>query len=208
MLAGRRNTVLGNALIALGVGLFACGVFVRLLEARSADTTPKQLTQTPATSEENLREENRKKGEDFEKWVVSKFDNRYFRVLEWRGDKQTHGHYAESSRLPDLEMEFKLHGEASVFAVECKWRKSFYREGVEWTYPTQLEGYRSYAKQRQRPVFVVIGVGGTASDPNQVFVIPLVDLSETLIPKLKLMAYRRNNTNRNFFFDESTSTLR
>lgn len=207
--------MIGNLMIAAGVALIASGAAVLVLAGRNSETQSRGLTEPQSNGSaerppdaESTREQNLKKGGEFENWVVSKFDSRYFKVLEWRGDKASHGHYAESSRSPDLEMDFALKEQTMRFAVECKWRKSFYRDGIEWSYPGQIDSYRSFASTRKMPVFVVLGVGGTPGDPNEVFVVPLPELKSPFVPRAFLMGFRRNNANRNFYLDVHRGSLR
>ena len=197
--------MLANILISVGLTLLACGIFLRL-SARPADI---QVPSTGASEpSQSSREENVRKGMEFEEWVVSRFDNRYFRIKDWRGDKGAFGRHVDSSRLPDLELEFR-HKEANKqFAVECKWRKNYYKDGIEWSYPDQIECYRSFASEKNLPVFIVIGLAGTPGDPNTVFVVPLHEIDGPFLTREFLNLHRRSNPNRNFFLDLQTESLR
>lgn len=76
---------------------------------------------------------------------------------------------------PDLK--FSLVGK--IFSVECKWRNQFNEKGfITWSYPGQIERYNDYQKKTNTPVFVTIGVGGTADNPEQFFLIPLYRLTK------------------------------
>jgi uncharacterized membrane protein YebE (DUF533 family) len=47
----------------------------------------------------------KKKGNDFEKYVVEKFSKKYFKLKEWAGDKYVNGTYAETTLHPDLVLQ-------------------------------------------------------------------------------------------------------
>ncbi len=62
-----------------------------------------------SSSQSNLEESNsdhlsdsQKKGEEFEKFIVKKFNKEYFTLKEWTSDKYIDGIYAESTRNPDI----------------------------------------------------------------------------------------------------------
>ncbi len=72
----------------------------------------------------------RKCGLDFEKFIILKFNKKYFKVKEWAGDKYVDGVYAETTLNPDMVLEFKLGDDTELFSVECKWRHNFSGDGV------------------------------------------------------------------------------
>ncbi|MFI5457522.1 MAG: hypothetical protein ACHRXM_18930 [Isosphaerales bacterium] len=123
--------------------------------------------------------DSQEKGIEFEKWVVAHLHRGFYTIKEWRGDKYVEGNYAETSSNPDLEVEFHMREIRKPFAIECKWRHD-YEQGekpyVDWASDRQIENYRGFAKARNMPVFVVIGIGGAPNDPAEVFVVPLNSL--------------------------------
>ncbi|MDI9879956.1 hypothetical protein [Flectobacillus longus] len=160
---------------------------------------------TPST-DHSLKYE---KGEAFEKYVVQKFSRNLFRVKEWRGDKFVNGQYAETTTYPDLTFEFSFRNITQTFAVECKYRSDYYRDGIEWCKPYQLENYKHYAQRFRIPVFVVIGVGYSPYEPDELFVIPLKALQDTFVTKYFLKGYQKYNFHEsNFYFDPQTRDLR
>jgi hypothetical protein len=148
-------------------------------------------------------EENKRKGDEFEKWVVKKFDTAFFKVGEWRSDKYVDGIYPESNHFPDLEINFcyKKKNITKTFAVECKWRKSFYKGGINWAKGYQVKYYTDYASRLEIPVFVILGVGKEPSDPEKVFIIPLKDIKNDFLTDIELKPYLHNDIKGNFFFD-------
>ena len=151
-----------------------------------------------------------RKGSRFEAYVVTKFSRKYFRVLHWRGDKNINGVYAESDKNPDLEMEFRLGENRTRFAVECKWRKQQFGEKscVSWAKKRQITNYNSYAVGRKIPVFVIIGVGGSPDDPEDVYIVPLTRLKYPYATMDYLQQFRRRNIHSDFFFDADGPVLK
>ena len=177
------------------------------IEEVKEEATPQPATQ-PAETSVNENDESYEKGVAFEEYIVSRFSKKYFSLKEWRGDKSSNGVYAQSNTYPDMEYTFKLHGETYNFAVECKWRAKYNKENkVEWSYEEQLARYRQFAKDKNIPVFIVIGIGGTPSTPANVFVVPLASIKNVELSKSWLENYR-HDLSKNMFFDIPTQSLR
>jgi hypothetical protein len=146
---------------------------------------------------------------DFEKYIVRKFDKKYFTLLEWAGDKYTEGVYAKTTRHPDLKIRFKLNNEVKVFAVECKYRSGYYKNGIEWCKAHQLNGYKKFAMETRMPVFVALGVGGTADNPADLYILPVEKISDIFLSKEALFPFKKVNAQeRNLFFDLKTEMLK
>jgi hypothetical protein len=157
-------------------------------------------------AETEVIDQDKKKGNDFEKYVVEKFNKKYFKLKEWAGDKYVNGTYAETTLHPDLVLEFKLKGETRTFAVECKWRKNLYNNGVEFANNDQLARYRKFAKQQNIAVWVAVGVGGEASNPKSVSIIPLSEIETTFL-SLELLKKYNHNIEKGFYYDMESGKL-
>ncbi len=169
------------------------------------NTTAIPVETTIRTSKETAEE----KGKEFTKLIISKFDKKYFKLKEWRSDKYEDGVYPEANKYPDLEFEFTLRETKSIFAVECKWRKNYYKNGVEWAKEYQLNNYKTFAKDRKIPVFVAIGVGGTPNNPEEVFIVPLEKMKDNFLSQTELKKYEKADfKDKNFFFDSKNETLK
>jgi hypothetical protein len=146
------------------------------------------------------------KGYDFEKFIVERFDANYFTLLEWRSDKFHNGKFPISSTLPDLEYQFKSSRHSVTFAVECKWRNTFYDYSIIWAKSYQMENYKKYEQDKSIPVFVIIGIGGVPQNPEVLYVVPLKDISNTMLFEYQLRPYLRYKKG-NFFLTVETMTL-
>lgn len=150
--------------------------------------------------------DSKKKGYDFEKFVVKKFTKEYFKLMEWTSDKYTDGIYAENAKQPDLVYEFTLGDNSHNFAVECKWRKTFYNNEVEIATTQQIKNYKAFEKKRGVPVFVTLGIGGEPSSPKQLYIIPLNKIFSDKVDQSFLKEFEQVPS-RNFFFDYKSKSL-
>lgn len=172
-------------------------------------------------SESDVNAENEKtskqKGDEFENFVISKFDRRYFLLKDMRSDKGFEGNYPESNKYPDLILEYKP--ESVQFAVECKWRQRWwdvnYKSYINWTGGDddrggrKIETYLQYSQEKGVPVFVAIGIGGKPSAPEELFVAPLDSLKLPKAEKTYLERFRKRNFKEsNFYFDCKNCSLK
>lgn len=166
-----------------------------------------QIALSDVESETALIDYSKKQGDDFEKFVVKKFNKDFFTIKEWAGDKYVDGSYAETTPQPDLLMELRIQENTSRFAVECKWRKNLYKNGIIFASREQLNRYKSYEEKNGIQVFLAIGMGGKGMSPENLYVIPLNDIDKNYIHKSKLSRYEKDKDN-NFFYDYKTKKLK
>jgi len=157
--------------------------------------------------ETEVIDQNKKSGNDFEKFIVQKFDKKYYIIKNWAGDKYVDGRFAETTPQPDLLIELKQKEGNKLFAVECKWRKNERNESFEFATNEQLERYRKYETEHKIPVFVAIGMGGEGSNPKQLFIIPLKRLKYNKISIDYLKQFEKQ-IDKEFFFDKDDGILR
>lgn len=166
-----------------------------------------QLSKSDIEAETEIIDQKKKSGDDFEKFVVQKFNRKYFNVKEWAGDKYINGVFADTTPQPDILLELKLDQETAELSVECKWRKNLYKGGVEFASLNQLKRYKDFENSRKIPVFVAIGIGGKASAPESLFIVPLQKVDSNFIKLEKLKPYEKN-IEKNFFYDIKTKELK
>jgi len=167
-----------------------------------------QLQQKQQTKETDIIDKDKQKGLDFEKLVIQKFSKKYFTLLEWAGDKYVNGTYAETTTQPDIKLRFTLHDIKHEFAVECKYRSYYFENSIEWCKDWQLKNYRKYATEKNIPVFIVIGIGGTASVPDKLFVVPLDKIESLYLSETFLNQFQKFNFNeKDFFYDPKRKSL-
>jgi hypothetical protein len=134
------------------------------------------------------------KGLLFEDYMVTLFNKRNFRLLEWRSDKvASNGVRPESCCWPDLVFESKGRRK-NYFSVECKWRKQFFDGGLDWADIDKIGRYKSYQQEFNIPVLIAIGIGGLPSNPEHLFVTPLDHICMyPFVFRSRLIPFRRDS---------------
>ncbi len=188
------------AYLFITLGILLCISGIVLLSKKRIVTKPKE--ENP-----NSFEANKAKGDAFESFVVQQFDKKYFTLQEWRGDKYVNGNYPVSNHFPDLEVSYKWKDTEDHFALECKWRKNFYKGAIEWAKDYQLRNYEEYANKTKLAVFVIIGVGGSPDNPKDLFILPLNEILSERIEKKSLLPYRKKAESK-FFWDFKKGVLK
>lgn len=212
------NKNMGYVLIGIGLAIVLWGLLL-VTKPKKVEKPEKEFIQ-PEKELDNQAEngnikqesfdENKAKGDAFERFVVKNFDPKYFTLQEWRSDKYVDGIYPISNHFPDLEVifDFKSKGIRQLFAIECKWRKNYYKNSIEWARDYQIRNYKEYADTIKIPVFVVIGVAGEPENPQELFIVPLQKMAGGTISKNELMQYKKNPEDNRFFWDYNKTELR
>lgn len=178
----------------------------RKIYAYKSQTSPESLSKDRLTDTDySTLTPEQQKGYLFEKYVVSLVStNKGFSIESWRGDK-TADRYIKANSYPDLEIELKL-DKVYSFAIECKWRAQLWNGKIEWAKEHQYKNYTSYESDKQKPVFIVLGIGGTPSIPENIYIIPLKHLKSVELSFFELNKYRRNRSGK-FYFDTTKQEL-
>lgn len=145
----------------------------------------------------------------FEHFVVRKFDRLYFELVEWRIEKDTHTTQQNDSAAPGLEYDYVDHQGRIHFALDCKWRDRLDADELPLFNYLRKETYKRLADKIKKPLYVVIGIGGTPSSPQELFVIPSAELPEgtSRFSKDSLVPYRKNNIHQDFLFQKESMRL-
>jgi len=139
-------------------------------------------------------------GRQFEEYVKLLFNQDHFYLKKWRQSgtipKDT---YILDFCYPDLEFIF-VGKNQHPFAVECKWRTKFKKGKIDWATKKQITKYLEFEFKRAMPVFIAIGIGGTPSNPENLFVTPLCNLKDNIeVSEEQLIKYKRKPTQRFFY---------
>lgn len=121
------------------------------------------------------------KGREFEDFVLELFDlyeTKTYSLLEWRGDKSLGDISPVSNSYPDFVLEYKEGRRKRKFAVECKWRANIPRRLTQLLFePEQITRYQEYAEEKALNVYIILGVGGEPSMPDELYLIPIDSIS-------------------------------
>ncbi|MBX3256365.1 MAG: hypothetical protein KF862_19675 [Chitinophagaceae bacterium] len=142
------------------------------------------------------------KGYLFEKFVISLFNEKNFKVQECRESKRI----VEGATLladhyyPDIELIF-LGKKKYFFAVECKWRRSLQNGMTTWAKEHQIRRYEEFQVRKRIPVFIAIGIGGEPYAPEKLFVTPFEKIKgSSHVFESDLIPYKRKPSHK-FFYD-------
>ena len=117
-----------------------------------------------------------KMGEQFENYVREcLFIDKYYDILERTHNYKTNQDYVQSSLKPDFKFRDRL--TKKDFYVEAKFRTSDYKGKIVWCNDKQLSRYLDYNKER--PVFLILGMGGNPKSPEFLSLIPLMQAKYT-----------------------------
>ena len=178
----------------------------KLSSKKSFDNTTRK-NNSNKQHEENRVDDSVEKGRQFENFVVKRFESEHFyRLKEWRGDKFIDGIYAESNMYPDLEIEFQIKGVKRRFAIECKFRSSCLNDVVKFAEYRQLQNYKRFQKQNRIPVYILLGLGGEASNPKELFLMPVNELETNEIQYDSLKKFKKD-LSRPFYFNLQENSL-
>lgn len=205
-----KNMTLGIVLIIAGLLLAALGSFL-VFNAGQASKNETRNNDEQSVSETPLptRNANEQKGDNFENFVISRFDEKYFRLISRADDKMHNGQLSERSLQPDLHFRFSLREKEVEFSVECKFRSGYFKGGIEFASEAQLKRYKDFQATTGMPVFIVIGVGGeTGKNPEEVFILDVKKVHTHFLTQEVLVSFKRKNATSNFFFDAEKERLK
>ena len=151
------------------------------------------------------------KGREFEEYVLSLFKSNQdeeYSLKEWRGDKNLNGLIPESNHYPDFIFQYRNGEIRSDFAIECKWRKDFLRDGsVDILSQTNVTSYPQFATEKGIPVFIILGLFGQPWEPLELYILPLDIVTSPCLHKNNLLPYRRMSSNSSFHFNPMSREL-
>ena len=127
------------------------------------------------------------KGDEFERFIRNiLFPGAHYELLYKTYDYSTSRAFSiESSREPDFR--FRTIKSGLEFFIEAKYRSRFYYGKIEWCKPYQLRRYQVINKEI--PIFIVIGVEGKPTAPEQVYLLPLRHIKYTVLFRSFLRKY-------------------
>lgn len=141
--------------------------------------------------------ENHEKGTSFEDYMQHLFDQREWTIVDRTKDLSGKiGRKVESDSNPDFT--FRHNATGKTIAVECKYHSmpklgKTGKYGICWTSGNyQINNYNSFQERTRQPVFAAIGIGGTPSEPKQLFLAPLYRLQYRWADIEYLKKFERN----------------
>lgn len=180
---------------------------VKEVEVREVPASPQP---SPVVDESPEAQDPKQKGNDFEDYVANILKANSIRIKEWnKGTVTDEGAFSENALNPDMFVNDKEGKVNLKYWIECKYRSSLGKEGFKLE-NYQVERYSSIQKSSKRKILVAFGLGGSPSNPNEFYLIPLDTLRRFKhIPEKYLSHYSVANPRGNFkrhvrdyFFDD------
>lgn len=179
------------------------------------DKEPEPQSQTEKIVEEPVVDVNEEPqtlevGDAFEQFIVNKLNqNPSFSITRWRSDRFVDGIFIQSNKHPDFEIVFSITKDGEEirhsFGLECKWRHYFFNDKIELE-ASQFNHYKQFVKEENKPVYFVIGVGGKASEPETLFLVPLEDVEGNTLDREFLVPYNCS-VDDTFYYDVEKEKL-
>ena len=150
-------------------------------------------------------------GLDFEKFIVERFDPGHFRIMKWSkkygGDDPGTG--KDPAQAPDLEYQALVHKQVIPFAIECEWRPAFTNGSIQLSGIQIFSAYRKSGSDKNMPVFLIIGIGGTQAEPGECYIVPMdvIQPHFTFLSREFLVPFRRQQPGSVLFLDTNQMKL-
>jgi len=152
--------------------------------------------------EDLLANEVKATGNDFEKFITQRLGkNRYFKLKGWRGSTETLEGEPLSSQQPDFVYEHVITGAFRRFAVDCVWT-----DKDEDCHIGNFDTLKAYETENTTPVFIIVGVGGSANKPESLSIVPVREMANATIGQAMLDKFSKSVVTP-FHYDVNTGTL-
>ncbi|AGN27110.1 hypothetical protein [Candidatus Methanomassiliicoccus intestinalis] len=156
-----------------------------------------EKTATENESNEQKKEGNYKKGTDFENYALSLFPEDAFSMVQRAisFDPLT-GRRMEGCLNPDFKLRDKNTG--AIFWVECKYRSHTNPDkSLTWCTYEKMMKYKDIREKTNLNVYIIIGLGGSPSDPAELFCFNLDDMKYS---KMYQSVYMKYNIDKKAFY--------
>lgn len=132
------------------------------------------------------------KGNHFEAFVCNLFPSDVFDVVHARNARNDlNGRKVGEAKDPDFRFYHKPSGR--FLWVECKFRTALHDGKIQWAEKWQLEMYQQFQRlHRPEKVYVVIGFGGSPTNPDGLYSIPLDEISSPRLYPMSIEKYSRS----------------
>lgn len=157
---------------------------------------------------DHLLNKNMNNDNDFEKWIVDKFNQNIYSFEEWQSDNLVNDIYANTELVSKFKICCSMNtGESKCFAIVCVWLENFNNGYITWAKEYPINGFNGYAEKLNFPVYILLGIDGYPSDPLRFFIIPLNKISTCYFDENELDSFSQNYLNKEFSFDFKTNIL-
>jgi len=131
-----------------------------------------------------------KKGENFEKFIeFNLFSDKLFTLIHRTNNKdQNEERFAENTKLPDFK--FRCKKSLKEFYIEAKYRSKINSNNqLDLMNESQFDRFNSIEYKKKIPVYILVGLGGEATNPEKNYLIPLKEIEQGKITEDFLKKY-------------------
>jgi len=118
---------------------------------------------------------------------------------EWKLIKKTHDYQSNIERFEDKSKEpdflFQHIRSKRFVNIECKFRSRPFKDKIEWCKYYQFKRYKEI-DNKYRNVYIILGFGGTATNPREIFRIPMSEIKYTALYPNSIRKYKVRNNHR------------
>ena len=116
-----------------------------------------------------------------------------------------------SGQYPELEFEFLNEEQPQQFAIHCSWypylETSNNITGIQVATDPQLKNYLKYQRRNRLPVWIALGVGGSASIPNALYLVSLSDIKKGFLSDTEMETFKVRKLNQRFSYNPNTKRV-
>lgn len=211
VLANEQDTVVPSAVETTAAELEMAGSIeekvaeslelVAEVETKVENEMPMVASSASAPTQQKTQQPNGvKKGEQFVDYIVNKFDfSRKSISLVSRNEG--------TGDIPDLVIKLNAKGMDHRFAVECAWRSSMPEDELIWASEDKIGKIENYIRNHNMKTFIVIGIGGSPSAPQKLYIVPFDERPYRNLYTSVLEKYKCQSVSGKFFYDPNTKKL-
>ncbi|MBE6518323.1 MAG: hypothetical protein E7Z70_02110 [Thermoplasmata archaeon] len=111
-------------------------------------------------------------GKEFEDYCTTLFPENFFNIVHYTTGKARTGRLVEDCILPDLLLRSLDNNKK--FWIECKYRTHLDEKGnTSIATKNQINRYMKAQRKEHAPVYILLGIGGTPTNPERLFLYDL-----------------------------------
>jgi len=140
----------------------------------------------------------------FESFVMTLFDPLYFRQRKPKRQAVLAGNFPEAEGATHLDIEFNYKETQARFAIQCQYFKSVEIGEIQLFSPARYQRYKDFEKESGMPFYFILGFGGTADDPKELFLVPGSAINGDVIHKDDVKPHSKSGM---FFYNRVAGRL-
>jgi hypothetical protein len=121
----------------------------------------------------------------FENFIITLFDPLYFKLLYKNNP-------ANQIEIADLKFEYAYKGAQARVSIRCFYVKKLVHADPVLIEMTELSVFIAHSVEKGFQPYYILGVGGLADDPADIFLIPLQDVKTKSLSYSQLLTFKKS----------------